>query len=313
MKKSFALLLVVAMLLVTLAGCDSADYKKAGELYDAGDYLGAAEMYAALGDYEDSAEMAKESYYMYAELLVSAGSYEDAIKVYESLSSYRDSANKILEAEKQLMYITYADVFAALNGGVWFYESTSTNAVNVITFTQESANIKQIYYDGNGTHVTSPNPCAYVVNDSKISVTLADMSKLEIPYSLNGSTVKLGSGEYFTAEQVDASLQGYWGLKTTDYNAFTGFSSSEYIYYYNNGALKYESATTAYGYNDGTYYYYGPYTGTYQVNENGLVADARNNWQFGFLIVDGQVVMCRCGKICSPYTGFKGQYGFSFK
>ena len=76
--------------------------------------------------------------------------------------------------------------------------------------------------------------------------------------------------------------------------------------------MTYESATEAYGYNDGSYYYYGPYEGTYEINENGLVVDAYNEWQFGFVISEGKVAMCRCGDILSAYSGFKGENGFSF-
>ena len=50
----------------------------------------------------------------------------------------------------------------------------------------------------------------------------------------------------------------------------------------------------------------------FSIGADGLVVDASNNWQFGFLISEGEVVMCRCGDICSRYSGFKGLEGYDF-
>lgn len=310
MKKRVSVLLVLTTLLCLLAGCDSADYKKADEAFVAGNYQEAAAMFEALGDYEDSVARAVESKYLYAEDLLEAGAYADAIAAYEALSGYKDAAEKIEEAKTLLMYETYADVFAALTQGVWFYEATSVNAVNVISFTQEEAKIKQIYYDGNGPHTTAENACAYVVDGENVTVTLADKSELQIAYTMDGGAVTLAEG-YFTAEQVEEGLQGYWGLKDISYNAITGFVTSEYIYNFEDGKVTFESATLAYG-SRSQYYYYGPYEGTYKVTENGLEVEARNEWQFGFIISEGKVAMCRCGKKLTTYEGFKGKNGFSF-
>ena len=60
MKKILAIL-VVALMICSLAGCDSSKYKKAVELYDSGDYQAAIVIFSELGDYEDSAKYLKDA------------------------------------------------------------------------------------------------------------------------------------------------------------------------------------------------------------------------------------------------------------
>lgn len=346
MKKRIALILVAALMLAMLAGCDSADYKEAMALYEGGNYLEAAAMFESLGNYEDSAEQARNSKYQYAQMLFAdaryeeaiaayevledykdckdciseckyliaealfqEGNYTDAIAAYEEVSGYKDANAKIEEAEQQMMYALYAPVFAALDGQTWFYASTSVNEVKSLTFTQDKVTQAYIFYDGNGPHSGMDGEFSYAVNDAAIVVSTMN-GEMEIPYTMDGDQIVLGAGDYFTPQQVEEALQGYWGLADVTYNMFTGFVSSEYVYYFENGNVTFESATAAYG--GGGYYYYGPYEGTYTVDANGLTVDAKNNWQFGFLISEGEVVMTRCGNLCSPASGFKGEDGYSF-
>lgn len=348
MKKLFALVMVMA-LLFSLAGCDSSDYKKATALYEEGKYSEAAEMFTALGDYEDSAEMALTcryelagelfddgSYeeaaaiyedlgdyksserqlnaciYQQAEALFAAGSYEEAIEIYESLGNYEDCASKITLAKKELMLQQYGDVIDLLSKDAWFYADTAVNAVNVITFTADGASTKDIYYDGNGKHVTAETPCSYLLDDSAIYVTLPDGTELVIPYAVSGESVTLGAEGFFSIADVEAGLQGYWNSRETTYNPITGFSTSEYNIQLENGTITYEYAAEAYGYTDGTYYYYGPHTGTYTISANGFDTDAKNGFQFGFVITDGQLAMLRYDHICTPGSGLPGQDNYSF-
>lgn len=57
MRKIVALLLVFVMMF-TLCGCDSREYKKALSLYENGQYEEAHQIFTELGDYEDCQEMA---------------------------------------------------------------------------------------------------------------------------------------------------------------------------------------------------------------------------------------------------------------
>lgn len=90
MKKILSMLLVVAMML-SLCGCSSSDYKKAVALFDEGDYAAAYEMFIALGDYNDSPEMATQCQYELATDLMEKGDYKSAATTFGTLGSYADS------------------------------------------------------------------------------------------------------------------------------------------------------------------------------------------------------------------------------
>ena len=353
MKRIVALILVAVMLLSILTGCDSADYKTATELYaggnyaeaaqmfeslgdykdsadqaricryayakelfQAGEFTQAAEVFAMLGDYQDSAAMIKECGYRNAEVLLSAGSYAEAIAAYEALGNYKDSADRIAAAKRELMYITYPDVIAALSEGVWFCESSDANAVKILTFTRENATVGGVYYDGNGAHESDAEVCAYAVDDAAITVAAKD-GELTIPYTMEAGEIVLEPGVYFTPAQVEEALQGYWGLYSTYYfYAAEKDHYDEYIYCFDNGTFTYEYAKKAYlsngyYYHGGRgYYYFGPYQGTYKITEKGLEVDVNNGHWFGFLISGGKVVMTRFSGILERYDGFKGPRGY---
>ena len=48
------------------------------------------------------------------------------------------------------------------------------------------------------------------------------------------------------------------------------------------------------------------------MNDEGLTVDASNKWQFGFGIIDGEVVVLRGGETCKRVNGFKGEDGYKF-
>lgn len=93
MRKLIALILSLVML-VMLTGCDSSDYKKAVSLFESGKYAEAAEMFVALGDYENSAEMVNACNYQIAVELTKAGKYQEALGMFVSLGDYEDCAEQ---------------------------------------------------------------------------------------------------------------------------------------------------------------------------------------------------------------------------
>lgn len=103
MRKKALLWLLILTLALTLCGCKSSDYKAADALYTAGDYAAAAEGFAALGDYKDSAERAQEASsadaYEQAKALLDAGDYAEAITAFEALGGYQDSAELLTQAQ----------------------------------------------------------------------------------------------------------------------------------------------------------------------------------------------------------------------
>lgn len=180
-------------------------------------------------------------------------------------------------------------------------------------FSKESVLVKHVFFDGNGYQTSSENSLPYTVDDSSISMTLDDGSELVLPYTLSGDTIALGSGEYFSASQVDAALQGYWYCNEYSYNSFTGFSSSKYNAYFHDGTFEYEYATEAYGYNDGSYYYYGPYEDSYTLGLGRIESDIHNGSYFFFNIIDGEVKLMHFDHVYSKASsGMPGEDGYSF-
>lgn len=205
----------------------------------------------------------------------------------------------------------YAAVIPMMTGNVWFFNGGSDAALNKLEFTEDAAVITQIVYDGNGAHNNGSSSLPYLMSGTDVTLTLADGTALPIPYSIDSGSFTLEDSSYRTPAEVDADLQGYWGLRESD-NSMGLNMENEYIYFYNNGKVTYEKASKALDGADGDYYYYGPYDGTYTIDSNGLTSTAKNSWQFGFNIIDGKAVMVRCGSVCSPVSGFKGQNGYSF-
>lgn len=91
LKKTLSVLLIAAFML-SAAGCSMIDYKKAEKLKTDGDYAAAQEMYIALGDYKDSAELADECGYQVARAAYDSGDYETAAGLFDELGSYKNSA-----------------------------------------------------------------------------------------------------------------------------------------------------------------------------------------------------------------------------
>lgn len=105
MKKMIAALLAVC-LCVSIAGCAVSDYKKAMDLYEAGEYYQALEIYRTLGDYADSAAMAQicwqKADYQAAEAFYAAGDYRQALPLYQGLEMYMDSPTKAIRCQYEI-------------------------------------------------------------------------------------------------------------------------------------------------------------------------------------------------------------------
>ena len=82
-------------LCVGLCACDSADYKEAQSVYMAGHYQEAHDLFVALGDYEDSTQMAKKCSYMLGCEQMEKGEYAQAMEIFQALGDYEDSSEMI--------------------------------------------------------------------------------------------------------------------------------------------------------------------------------------------------------------------------
>ena len=89
---------MILVLVFSLAACKSKDYDKAMELYLAGEYDVAGNMFEDLGDYENSILMLNKSRYSQAEKYFEKGSYQEAALLYEVLGDYEDSDEKKMES-----------------------------------------------------------------------------------------------------------------------------------------------------------------------------------------------------------------------
>ncbi len=282
------------------------DYQLAASLFKGGDYQAAKAMFTALGNYEDSADWAMECDYQAADVLFQSGDYEGAIAIYETISAYQDASAKLVIAKQELMRKSYGDVIALLSKGKWFYSSGTTTVLNQLTFSDLTATIKKVSFDGNGRHDNVPDTYAYTIDDNKIYIHIQSGRIKEIAYSVTGSEISFGR-DYLTEKQVDSDLQGHW---TYTSQSLLG-SWNEYHLLINGSKLKYEHAAEAYGYRDGTYYYYGPYSGSYRLKFGGFDTAMTNGSEWFWGIKDGKAVALHFDHVCSKTNGdLPGEDGY---
>ena len=90
MKRGAAVFFFVLMIL--LVGCNSTDYKKAGQLFNGGAYERALTIYQKLGGYKDSAERVPACLERLGSETMSASKYKEAYIWYTQLLNYPDYA-----------------------------------------------------------------------------------------------------------------------------------------------------------------------------------------------------------------------------
>lgn len=122
MLKKLSLVLLIAALMLTVTGCSASDYKTAMQLMESRDEAAASEMFKALGDYKDSADLAMECDYTVAKDTYDAGQYEKAAELFTALGNYEDSAEQVNACRYAIAQTTYdageyekaAELFTAL-------------------------------------------------------------------------------------------------------------------------------------------------------------------------------------------------------
>lgn len=100
--RSAAALVLVCTLAFSLTGCDSLDYRKAIDLYNAGKYDAAAQLFYELGDHENSSALYTRSQYRAAITLAEEGNYAEALPRFIKLGDYEDSAQRVTECNYQI-------------------------------------------------------------------------------------------------------------------------------------------------------------------------------------------------------------------
>ena len=94
----------------SLTGCEELDYRDAVDLYNAGAYEAAVQKFAALGDFEDSAQLETRCYYWIAMKAMEYGRFDAALEQFLALGDYEDCPERVTECRYQL-------AVAAFDGG----------------------------------------------------------------------------------------------------------------------------------------------------------------------------------------------------
>lgn len=94
------ILVIITVVAITQVIIPNNRYKAAERLLTSGDYDGAIEIFADLGDYKNSQAQVIEISYRQAVALMEAGEYNKAIESFRALDNYKDSKECILECEK---------------------------------------------------------------------------------------------------------------------------------------------------------------------------------------------------------------------
>ena len=101
LSKALALVLILSILL-SMTGCEALDYRKAVEQYNIGNFDAAAQSFSALGDYEDSRELAVLSQYWAALTRMEKGKFSEALPLFLELGDYEDSPQRAVECRYQM-------------------------------------------------------------------------------------------------------------------------------------------------------------------------------------------------------------------
>ena len=348
-RRVFTITVLLATVMFLLTGCNSSDYKKATELLESGSYEEAAELFSSLGDYEDSAELLKTCHYKEAEallendqymdaadiyaslgdyedckdkyqeclyeqagVLVNEGKLEEAADMYDSLNQYKDSKTKLEEINHSIMMEKYADTIALLQGKTWYFNGGSDTALAMVSFSDDKATISSVTFDGNGIHDDVNMTSSYTLDDSHIIIEKAvNNEPARLDYTIDGNTISFEESVYFTKEEVDEAIQGYWKCRYTS-NVLGISGDVEYNIHIDNGNLTSESASEAAFGAKGEYFYYGPYQATYTLGDGCFNTSMKHGDNWFFNIIDGRPVILYYDHVCVPADKLPGENGYSF-
>lgn len=190
---------------------------------------------------------------------------------------------------------------AAFDGKV-YYTSDEDASLEIIHFNGDTITISLYSYDGNGKLETASVDYDYTCDGNKIY--LNSSAPMELSYSIDGTEGVL-DGEYLTEADVLDGLQGNWTVRTTLFG-----NASEWNMSISGNEATYENAAEAMGYNDGSYYYYGPYSGKFTLDEGSVSIDARHGHEFFFSCSGGKVQLYHFGNKMTAGSGLKGEDGY---
>lgn len=94
--------LLVCTLVFSMTGCEKLDYRRAIELYNAGKFEAAGELFDSLGEYEDCPALYADCQYWIAATLAEQGDFEEALPRFVELGNYENSAQWVTECKYQM-------------------------------------------------------------------------------------------------------------------------------------------------------------------------------------------------------------------
>ena len=278
MKKSIISTIVFVIMVFALSSCsDKGVYKKATEALD-------------------------------------AGNYEEAVSMFSEIVDYEDSADKLKEAQKQLMFKTYSSEIEMLEKNWWVANGGSDATLNYYQFQNGTVKIGRITFDGNGKHdAVVQEAAAYEIDDTKITTQTPSGDPLEISYTVENEKIVLDDGAYFSPDMIKEGLQGIWKYKYFDYNStLKMYSRGEHNIQINGDIATYEYASlSAFDYS--SYYYYGPYAGSYDLDIGSLKGKLEGKDIGNILfynIINGKATMLYYNHVCETTDSLPGEDGY---
>lgn len=212
-----------------------------------------------------------------------------------NFGEYKESVEAFFNEKKE-------EVKTALSGKKYYF-SEKEASVGVMKFSSDQIQISLYQFDGNGKSETASVNYEYVCDGSVITLT-SGSAPMEIAYTIKDGNATLDS-YYMTEEQVIDGLQGNWVCKTSYFG-----KGNEYNMSISGTKAKYESAAEAFGYNDGSYYYYGPYSGSFVIDDGSVSIDAMHGKEFFFSCYNGKVQLYHYDNKMSAGSGLKGEDGY---
>lgn len=201
---------------------------------------------------------------------------------------------------------------AALVGSKWFSGEETYNSIVVWNFYDESVEQAKYFVDGNGIHDSEKKVAEYTMQKDAIKIVF-DNEELLIPYTFENDKIILKKGEFFTPEDIEREIQGFWTLHKKDYIAAVSMSTeNEYNIQFDNGIMRNESAAKAYRGAPGEYYYYGPDEGEYTIGDGKFETETKHGNEYFFNVYGGKVNILHYGDEMKRAERLPGQDGYKF-
>lgn len=200
----------------------------------------------------------------------------------------------------------YDDIKEQLNGKTWYYNAGSDDIVNSITFEGDKASLTQTSEDpGMGVRIAGDSTeCDYTIDDSNITVTIPDGDGLTIPYKSDEESITIGSGDFFTPEEIDESLQGYWSTGRRELKLNGGLNTvGQDDILLEQGMLTYKGASCS-SLDPDTFYpkEEGPFS--YTIGLGTIECDMSNHQMWTWNIVNNEPVIYYLDKACERTDRF---------